>query len=142
VWLQVLQNFAMGRAQIAPHKLLPGLSQAVSSIAHPHRSTQEQIQKFVAAVAKACPNHSLWLLFAVTNSHNRLRRAAADTVIHTVRQQVGQEVQTLMAEHAKICQGIMVRQSLRDALGRTPSEIRLGYLISTLERLLGVRCNI
>jgi hypothetical protein len=97
------------RKQIAPGKLLPALSQAVANIAHPHQAVKIQLQRFVAGVTKAFPNHSMWMLLAVHNSGNTVRRDSMKEVINYVKQNADKDVQELIAAHMTFSKAVMVR---------------------------------
>jgi hypothetical protein len=106
--VQIKHAFDGSRKQVPPWKLLPGITQAVSSIAHAHNDTQVQIQRFVAGVAKAYPNQCLWMLFAVLNSANEHRSSAAKLVVTHVRGLVSDATRALMTAHSALCTNLMV----------------------------------
>jgi hypothetical protein len=89
-------------------KLLPCLSQAVSSLAHPHGHTKQQIQKLVAGVTCKHPSRSLWLLRAVIMSKNEGRRESADAVMSQVQKNASEDLKALIKSHGEVCQGIEV----------------------------------
>ena len=80
--LQVKAAFEQGRKPVAPWKLLPAMTQAVSTMCHAHRDTQIVMQRFVAGITKAYPNHGMWMLSALVASSTPARKSAADVRAH------------------------------------------------------------
>jgi hypothetical protein len=107
--LQVHQTFEKWTKTLPAGKLLPCLSQAVSSLAHPYPHTKQQIQNFVAGVTIKYPYRSLWLLRAVMMSENKGRRASADAVMCLVQKDASEDLKKLIKSHGDVCQGIEVR---------------------------------
>jgi hypothetical protein len=107
--VQIAALFDSSRKQTAPWKLLPGVTQVVSSIVHPHIPTRTQLQRFLAGICKAYPNQCMWLLAGVHNSSNAERKMAASTVIQHVRTQVAPPLKALIAAHEALCMNLMVR---------------------------------
>jgi hypothetical protein len=106
--MQVHQTFEKWTRMLPAGKLLPCLSQAVSSLAHPYIHTKQQIQNFVAGVTVKYPYRSLWLLRAVMLSDNKARRASADAVMSVVQKDASEELLKLIKSHGDVCQGIEV----------------------------------
>lgn len=108
--VQIMTTFDAQRKQAAQWKLLPAVTQVVSSIVHPHPTTRLQIQRFLAGSCKAYPNQCLWLLAGVHNSNNAERKAGANTVLQHVKSQVKDSAtKALIAGHEALCSGLMVR---------------------------------
>ena len=107
--VQVHQTFDKCRRSLPAGKLLPCLSQAVSSLAHPFSSTKQQIQNFVAGVTSKYPSRSLWLMRAVVMSDSQGRRASADAVMCQVQKDASADLRALIKSHSEVCQGVEVR---------------------------------
>lgn len=110
--MQIVQAFSSCRQKLPGQKLLPALSQAVSNIAHPHAETKAEIHSLVTRITAAFPHHALWMLFAVSNSENALRKQAAAVVLGCVEGEAsknGDEAKLhLMASHKRLCKAILV----------------------------------
>lgn len=106
--MQVHQTFEKCSKTLPAGKLLPCLSQAVSSLAHPYTNTKQQIQNFVAGVTSKYPSRGLWLLRAVIMSDNKGRRASADAVMCQVQKDASADLRALIKSHNEVCQGMEV----------------------------------
>eukprot|EP00892_Ulva_mutabilis_P006464 jgi/Ulvmu1/418/UM001_0425.1 len=108
---RIVATFRSCRQRLPGPKLLPALQQAVSNIAHPHAEAKAEIHALVTSITAAFPHHALWMLFAVANSENALRKQAATVVLGCVegqaRKQGDDATLQLMASHKSLCKAIM-----------------------------------